>query len=124
MGVVRMCGFMLIVFVVACSSSQRIEDDAGIHWTGSGQSTTYGTGDVITIETTALVGYAMVRAGAYLDDVDGAMSYLIGNKDSFGNWHTTQATILTLRLMLATIENAASPGAATAVFAARNSFGG
>jgi hypothetical protein len=85
-----------------------VEDDAGVHWTGSGESTTYGTGDVIAIETTALVGYAMVRAGMYPEDVEGAMSYLIGNKDSFGNWQTTQATILTLRLLLATIENAAA----------------
>jgi len=31
---------------------------------------------------------------------DQALAYLIGSKDSFGNWQTTQATILTLRSLL------------------------
>jgi len=90
----------------------REEDGSKIFWSGTGESTTYGSGDVMTIETTALVAYAMIRAGQYPEDVDGALNYLVGNKDSFGTWQTTQATILTLRAMLASMEQSASPGAA------------
>jgi hypothetical protein len=91
----------------------RIEDEIGTHWEGLGESTTYGVGDVMSIETTALVGYAMLRAGQNLSDVDGALNWLISKKDSFGNWETTQATILTLKLFLASAVTAGSPGAAT-----------
>ncbi|MCP4606940.1 MAG: hypothetical protein GY847_41590 [Proteobacteria bacterium] len=90
-----------------------IVDDDGIHWNGSGESTTYGNGEVMSIETTALVGYAMLRAGKYPNDVEGAINYLIGNKDSLGNWHTTQATVLTFRLLLASLKTASDPGPAT-----------
>jgi alpha-2-macroglobulin-like protein len=83
------------------------------HWVGEGESTTYGIGDVMDIEATALAAYAMLRAGRYAGDVAGAINYLIANKDSFGNWETTQATILTLRLLVASLSSSAAPGPAT-----------
>jgi hypothetical protein len=55
----------------------------------------------------------MLRAGKYAADVAGAINYLIANKDSLGNWETTQATILTLRLLVSSLSTAAAPGAAT-----------
>jgi hypothetical protein len=91
----------------------RIVDGDTVYWQGQGESTTYGSGDVMTIETTALAAYAMLRAGVYSEDMGGAASFLVGQKDSFGNWHTTQATILTLRFMLAMVEMASQPGPAT-----------
>ena len=57
----------------------------------------------------------MIKAGQYPEDVDGALNYLVGNKDSFGTWQTTQATILTLRAMLASMEQSAAPGAAAEI---------
>jgi len=59
-----------------------------------------GQGNVASIETTALVAYAMLRANAYPDVVQGAINYLVSQKDSFGTWQTTQATILSLKAML------------------------
>lgn len=100
--------------VLARLHDLRIEDDDGaIHWKGEGESTTYGSGDVIELETTALVGYAFLRAGAYPEDVTGALQFLLSKKDSLGNWSTTQATILTLRLMLAVATQSGNPGPAT-----------
>ena len=90
----------------------RTEDGDLVFWTGAGESTTYGTGDVMTTEATALALYALMRADSNPGLWDGAMNFLIGQKDSMGNFHTTQATILTLRTMLESLRKAASPGPA------------
>ena len=58
-------------------------------------------GDVGNIETTALATLAFVRANNFRPDIaQGGLNYLIQNKDSFGNWHTTQTTILSLKTFL------------------------
>jgi len=91
----------------------RVEVDGAIHWEGSGESTTYGTGDVMSIETTALIGFAMLRDGGFASDIPGISDYLLSQKDAFGNWQTTQATILTLKFLLESMNTATVPGAAT-----------
>jgi len=89
-----------------------ITDGDKVYWEGRGESTTYGQGDVMAIETTALVGYAMIRAGVYPGDISGVLNYLASKKDSFGNWSTTQATVLALKTMLAAESFVGKGGAA------------
>jgi uncharacterized protein YfaS (alpha-2-macroglobulin family) len=62
---------------------------------------TYGDGKSGTVETTALATYAMLQARAPLARVDRAVGYLLSSKDTFGNWYSTQATILSLKALLA-----------------------
>lgn len=50
-----------------------------------------------TIEVTALAVLALLEAGTAPDLVTKALSWLVSKKDSFGNWGTTHATILSLK---------------------------
>ncbi len=67
-------------------------------WTGA-------RGDVAALETTSLVAYGLMNANAYPENVNGALRFLVSNKDSVGSWYNTQATMNSLRALLA----AASP---------------
>jgi len=65
------------------------------------RTTFYGAGRSGSIETTALAALAMLRSGYQPDTVRGALSWLVEQKDSLGTWHSTQATVLALKAMLA-----------------------
>ena len=73
------------------------------YWEGGVSSFMGATGDVVSIETTALVAYAFIKADVHPDLVNKALTYLVRNKDSFGTWQTTQATILSLKALLASV---------------------
>ncbi|MBN1429316.1 MAG: hypothetical protein JXB07_13160 [Anaerolineae bacterium] len=60
-------------------------------------------GQTGSIETTALATYALLRADSHADVANGGLLYLVREKDSFGTWHSTQATILTLKAMLESV---------------------
>jgi hypothetical protein len=62
---------------------------------------THGDGKSATVETTALAAWSMLQSKAPLDRVDRAIGYLLSAKDTFGNWYSTQATILSLKALLA-----------------------
>jgi alpha-2-macroglobulin-like protein len=67
-------------------------------WTGAG-------GDTAAIETTGLVAYGLINARAQAENTNGALRFLVANKDAVGSWYNTQATMNALRALLA----AASP---------------
>ena len=52
------------------------------------------------IEVTGLAVQALIRGGREADIADKAVAYLAKNKDAFGTWQSTQATIQALRAML------------------------
>jgi hypothetical protein len=66
-----------------------------------GRTMFHGGGQSGNIETTAMVALAMLEAGAYPGTTRGALSWLIQQKDSGGTWHSTQATVLALKALLA-----------------------
>ncbi len=68
--------------------------------TGGTQTDFYGYGADGAIATTALVTHAMLLSGGYGATVGEALEYLTSNKDSLGNYGSTQATVLTLRTLL------------------------
>jgi uncharacterized protein YfaS (alpha-2-macroglobulin family) len=78
------------------------EGDASF-WENEGDTFMGGYGDVGRLEATALATLAFIRSGKHLDLAEGGVLYLVQNKDSFGNWQTTQTTILSLQTF---IENA------------------
>ena len=69
-------------------------------WRAAGDTPTHGRGETADIETTALAVQALVRTGRNLDAAGRAVTYLVGKKDSFGTWQSTQATIQALRAMI------------------------
>jgi hypothetical protein len=86
----------------ALESAKIVEGDT-VHWSAQGPSIMGSHGRTGDVETTALVVYAMLRAGQYPESVQRGLTYLIRQKDSFGTWYSTQATILALKaLILAT----------------------
>jgi uncharacterized protein YfaS (alpha-2-macroglobulin family) len=58
------------------------------------------TGDV---ETTALVTLAFLRANSHLDLAQAALATLVQQKDSFGTWYNTSATVMALKALLASL---------------------
>src|SRR5262245_50165742 len=67
----------------------------------AGQSLTYARGDSVTVETTALAALAMLKSGQFTNSVNKALMYLVKAKDANGAWGSTQATILSLKALVA-----------------------
>jgi alpha-2-macroglobulin-like protein len=65
------------------------------------QTTFYGGGRSGSIETTALASLALLRAARSPATVNGALAWLVEQKDASGTWHSTQATVLALKALLA-----------------------
>ena len=88
-----------------------VEEDNKVSWTyEGGDQGYYGGGDGTTIEVTALAIQAFMQAGAHLDLVGKALVFLAESKDSFGNYGTTHATILSLRAMIMSLQNKTEEG--------------
>jgi len=77
------------------------EKDKLVWWTSDAQGVTHSRGDVLAIETTALAAYAMTKARYQTDTAHKALAWLVANKDSYGTWHSTQATVAGMRALLA-----------------------
>jgi len=77
------------------------QGDRGILWPTEAPSWTGASGDAAAIETTGLVGYALMKADAYPADTAGAMRFILANKDAVGTWYNTQATMNALRALSA-----------------------
>ena len=85
----------------------RQRDGDKVFWS-SGVATFMGSkGGVGSIETTALAAYAFQRAGRSPELANGALTFLIKQKDSFGTWHNTQATVLTLKALIQSVRSGA-----------------
>ncbi|HZT78689.1 MAG TPA: hypothetical protein VFA26_00585 [Gemmataceae bacterium] len=67
----------------------------------AGQSLSYARGDSLTVETTALTALAMLKTGKFTNSVNKALIYLVKAKDANGTWGSTQATILSLKALVA-----------------------
>ena len=52
-------------------------------------------------ETTAMAALAMLRGDRHPSSVRGALAWLIAHRDSSGAWHSTQATVLAFKALLA-----------------------
>jgi len=83
-----------------------VEEDKVAYWKGAGRTFTGATDQGADLETTALATYALVKSGRHIGLTNKAMNYLIQAKDSFGTWHTTQATVWALKAMLAAVGKA------------------
>ena len=84
-------------------AEMAVTEGEGAYWTSDIATFMGGVGQTGSIETTALAAYAFLRAGAHPDLANRALTYLIQQKDSYGTWHSTQATVLTLKALLLSV---------------------
>jgi len=79
-----------------------VEKDKLVSWEGAeAGGLLHARGRTSAIETTALVACAMLRGRVHTDTAHKALAWLIEQKDSRGTWHSTQATVLAMRALLA-----------------------
>jgi alpha-2-macroglobulin-like protein len=72
-----------------------------VHWdTGGTQTCFYQGGADSSVSATALATHALLLRGGYPSSVDGAIKFLTAQKDTNGNFGSTQATVWTLRALL------------------------
>ena len=80
----------------------------------SGRATYLGSrGESADMETTALAALALLRAERHVDVANAAVRMLLQNKDSFGAWPTTSATVMALQALLTSAEADADGGEGT-----------
>ena len=101
------------VRVLALLRAACTEKDGLAFWSLQSDTPTFGSGAAGDIEVTALAVQALIRGGRELGIADKAVAYLAKNKDAFGTWQSTQATIQALRAMLMA-ERAPRPAPAAA----------
>jgi hypothetical protein len=89
-------------------ASMAKESDEEAYWEGKTPTPFFGRGRSGDLETTALATYALIRHGGYPMLVNKALTYLVRNKDEFGTWQTTQATIWSLKAFIAAMERSKS----------------
>jgi uncharacterized protein YfaS (alpha-2-macroglobulin family) len=85
----------------------------GAYWRSDIATFMGATGETGSIETTALAAYAFLRAEEHTDLANQALTYLIQQKDSYGTWHSTQATVLTLKALLLSVNKGGEGADAT-----------
>jgi len=93
------------------SFAMREQDTA--RWTSRAQSFTGASGSVADLETTALAAQALLRGRSNQSTAQAALRFLTRAKDSFGTWQSTQATILSLKAFLASLDTDRPPPDAT-----------
>jgi uncharacterized protein YfaS (alpha-2-macroglobulin family) len=83
----------------------RTQVDGGkkAYWAArlNARTTFYGSGTSGDIETTALAALAFMTAKQYPATTRSALSWLVSQKDGNGTWHSTQATVLALKALVA-----------------------
>ena len=85
------------------SRRSRSADEKRTWWQpdAGGRTVFYGAGRCREIEATALAAMAMIRSSSYPGTTRAALAWLVEQKDSNGTWHSTQATVLALKALLA-----------------------
>jgi uncharacterized protein YfaS (alpha-2-macroglobulin family) len=82
-------------------------DAGGAYWMSEVATFMGSEGQTGSIETTALAAYAFLRADSHPDISNAALTYLVRQKDSFGTWYSTQATVLSLKALIETVRSGA-----------------
>jgi hypothetical protein len=80
---------------------KNLPEIKAVCYPAGGQSLSYARGDSLTVETTALAALAMLKSGQFTNSANRALMYLVKAKDPNGTWGSTQATILSLKALVA-----------------------
>ena len=90
-------------YLAELESLKKVSSDNKLVWweKGNGSRTTfYGAGLSSNIETTALAILAMRHDKTNNNTIAKAMNWIIKQKDAYGTWHSTQATVLALKALV------------------------
>jgi hypothetical protein len=80
---------------------QAVGDGKLLYWSQVGVRTSFeGAGTSGNIEATALATLALLRAKRSPGTTSQALAWLVSQKDPNGAWHSTQATVLTLKALM------------------------
>jgi hypothetical protein len=99
--------------VAAKLASRAVKDGKKVSWNEAGPSPFYSTGEAGSVEITALAAMGFMKLGQRPDLVQGALESLIGGKDSWGTWWSTQSTVAALRALVFALEHGAQPFSGT-----------
>jgi hypothetical protein len=83
---------------------KKTSPDGALVWWEQPQgarTTFYGAGRSGCIETTALAALALIGGKHHPATARAALAWLVAQKDARGTWHSTQATVLSLKALLA-----------------------
>jgi hypothetical protein len=80
-------------------SEKQTGENGVIFWEANRSTASGAYGQNGNVETTAMIVQAMLQAGMYPDIAEGAITWLIQQKDTFGTWSSTQPTVQSLRAM-------------------------
>ena len=83
--------------------ANKVAEGDTTYWGTKVGSFTGAYGNAASVETTALVAYALIRAKQYPESAQRALTYLVHKKDPRGTWGSTQATILALRALIQSV---------------------
>ncbi|MDC0050405.1 MG2 domain-containing protein [Verrucomicrobia bacterium] len=72
-----------------------------VYWGSDSQGVTFGRGNTLAIETTAIIAHAFLKAAQHTSVAHKSLEWLVDKKDSRGTWHSTQATVHAMRALLA-----------------------
>ena len=76
-----------------------------VKWESKGCSLTYGYGESMAVETTALAVGALLLGKDSSSSTQKGLRYLTESKGSYGGYGTTQATVLALRALILSLQN-------------------
>lgn len=85
---------------ITALAARATEGPKTAYWKQEGETPTSARNDSADLETTALAAQALLKSGQKSGLSKKALDYLTEKKDAFGNWQTTQATILSLKAFL------------------------
>lgn len=91
-------------YLARLESMKQLSSDGKLAWWQSARDERtmfYGAGRSREIETTALAVLALLGDGRYQTTVRGGLAWIVRQKDATGMWHSTQATVLALKALLA-----------------------
>ncbi|NIM93334.1 MAG: hypothetical protein GTO18_06445 [Anaerolineales bacterium] len=80
-------------------ASIAIVEDDEIYWESLSSTFMGGRGPTADMVTTALATHALLRANRHPDLTTGGLTHLIRQKDYYGSWYSTQATVMTLKAL-------------------------
>ena len=93
---------------VGALASKASEGPKTAFWKQEGETPTSAREESADLETTALAVQALLKSGQRGGLAKKGLDYLTEKKDAFGNWQTTQATILSLKAFLLSFTKGAS----------------
>ncbi|MDQ7826475.1 MAG: MG2 domain-containing protein [Candidatus Eremiobacteraeota bacterium] len=79
--------------------SMKKADGDAVCWSTNSPTLSYCSGNMASVETTALAARAMLLSKSHPEMVKGALTYLVKAKDPNGTWYTTQPTVQALRTL-------------------------